>query len=83
MFRANRDGALVEVGARTQKMFDMYGIDRAQQILGQENWDSIIAAPHANNGTTVFFEAEGADYLVTHAPTANDEINFYLTRLPR
>jgi hypothetical protein len=29
----------------------------------------------------VFFEAEGEKYLVAHAPTRNDEINVYMTRV--
>ena len=82
VFRARRDGALVEVGANTQKLFDKYAIDCAQKIIGEDIWSQIaVAKEEATSRVTVYFEAENVRYLVGYAPTKNDEINVYLTRL--
>lgn len=81
VFRAARDGQLVEAGARTQEMFERYGIDSAQKILGEETWAQILAKQPEEGKALIFFEAEGVEYQVSHAPTANGEINLYLTRL--
>jgi hypothetical protein len=82
VFRATQSGKLVEVGAATQNFFDKYEIDSAQAILGEEIWDEIISGKRAEIGTTIYFAAEDVNFLVAHAPTANDEINIYLSRLP-
>ncbi len=82
VFRATKDGALVEVGAATQEFFDKHRIDCAQKILGQETWAEIVAGERAKIGTTVYFAAEDVNFLVTHALTENDQINIYLSRLP-
>jgi hypothetical protein len=81
VFRASRDGQLVEVGATTQVLFDKYQVDSAQKILGEEIWDQIVSVQPSKGSTKVFFEAEHAEYLVSHAPTDDDLINVYLTRL--
>ena len=83
VFRAAKDGRLVEVGANTQKLFEKYQVDCAQKILGEEVWARIVSRPPPDERITIYFEAEDAEYLVAHAPTANDQINIYLTRLPR
>ena len=82
VFRATKSGRLVEVGANTQKLFDKYQVDCAQKIVGEETWAKIVSQKLADRNTTVYFEAEDVNYMVAHAPTANDEINVYLTRLP-
>lgn len=81
VFRANMKGELVEIGAATQQMFQRYRIDSAQSILGEEVWAQIVSERQAGAPVTVYFAAEDAKYLVHHVPTANDEINIYLTRL--
>ena len=81
VFRATRDGQLVEAGARTQELFERYGIDCAQKILGEETWAQILARQPEEGKASIFFAAENVEYLVRHAPTANGEINLYLTRL--
>ncbi len=81
VFRATRDGRLVEVGANTQRMFEKYQIDYAQNILGQQLWADIVSDKPIDGQIRIFFEAEGAEYLVAHAPTEDGEINVYLTRL--
>ena len=81
VFRAARDGRLIEVGANTQRLFDKYGVDRAQKILGETIWADIVADRPADGPIKVFFEPEGAAYLVAHAPTEDGAINIYLTRL--
>ena len=81
VFRAARDGRLVEVGANTQRMFDKYRIDCAQQILGETIWADIVSDKPVDGQIRILFEAEGAEYLVAHAPTDDGEINVYLTRL--
>lgn len=82
VFRALPSGELVEVGAATQEFFDKYQIDCAQKILGQEAWAEIVAGKRADVGTTVYFAAENVNFLITHAPTENNQINIYLSRLP-
>lgn len=82
VFRAAQSGRLVEVGAATQGFFDKYEIDCAQKILGEATWAEIVSGKWAEIGTTVYFAAEDVNFLVAHAPTANDEINIYLSRLP-
>ncbi len=82
VFRATRSGQLVEVGANTQKLFDRYEIDCAQKILGDAVWADIVSGKPSDRQVEIYFEAEEAQYLVAHAPTANDQINVYLTRLP-
>ena len=81
VFRAARDGRLVEVGANTQRMFEKYQIDSAQKILGRQLWVDIVSDKPIDGQIKILFEAEGAEYLVAHAPTEDGEINVYLTRL--
>ena len=82
VFRVARDGKIVELGAATQQLFDQYEVDSAQKILGEKIWAEIVAKEGPGNSGTVFFKAEGASYIVSHAPTNDDQINVYLTRLP-
>jgi len=82
VFRATKNGQLVEVGANTRALFDKFDVATAQQILGEDVWRDILENEQSGVRATVYFEAEGAKYLVAHAHTKNDEINVYLTRLP-
>lgn len=82
VFRATLSGELVELGATTRQMFERYGVDRAQRILGEEVWGRIIANGPIEGTAKIYFEAENAEYLVAHAPTRDEQINVYLTRLP-
>lgn len=81
VFRVNRQGQIVEVGAQTQELFARYQVDSAQRILGPETWREIVSGDAGTKPRSVYFEAEGAEYLVAHVPTGNDEINIYLTRV--
>ncbi len=82
VFRASRSGEIVEVGASTKVFFETYKVDSAQKILGEKMWADIASKAGPGGGATVYFEAEGVSYIVSHAPTADDEVNIYLTRLP-
>jgi len=82
VFRANLDGSLVELGANTRKLFETYNVDSAQKILGEEGWNMVKADESGQHHLTVRFEPEGAQYIVRHSPTTNNQINVYLTRLP-
>lgn len=82
VFRATRTGELVELGAITRQMFEHYEIDCAQRILGDDVWNRIVADGASAGTTKIYFAAEDAEYLVAHAPTRNEQINVYLTRLP-
>ena len=82
VFRATKDGTMVEVGATTRELFKKYNIDLAQKILGEETWERIVSGRQTNGSTTVYFEPEDVRYLVTHALTPRGEINVYLSRLP-
>jgi len=81
VFRASKDGVLVEVGAETQRLFDRYQIATAQSILGDEVWARVIADRQGADRYTVRFDKEGSNYLVTYTPTNEDQINVYMTRL--
>ena len=81
VFRATKNGQLVEVGANTQKFFDKFQIDCAQRILGEEVWEKITSNKQTDERIIICFEAEDEKYLVAHAPTRNGEINVYMTRL--
>ena len=81
VFRANRDGQLVEVGDNTRKFFEKFQIDSAQQIIGEDAWQKIISNDNFGERIIVAFEAEGEKYLVAYAPTRNEQINIYMTRL--
>ena len=82
VFRVARDGTIVELGAATRELFEIYDVVMAQQILGEKIWSEIIVMDGPGNSGMVFFAAEGASYIVSHAPTNDDQINVYLTRLP-
>ena len=82
VFRVSQSGKLVEVGATKQSFFDKHGIDCAQAILGEKTWGETTSGERDEIGTTVYFAAEDVNFLVAHAPTANDEINIYLSWLP-
>jgi hypothetical protein len=79
VFRATREGELVAIGAHTQKFFDEFEISNAQGILGEDAWAKINSKSHEGEKLVVDFEAGGEIYLVAHTPTANDEINIYMT----
>ena len=81
VFRAASSGRIVETGATTRALFEAYGVARAQDILGEETWAEIQSKSVPGCGHKIFFEAEGAAYAVSHAPTENKAINVYLTRL--
>ena len=81
VFRTERSGRLVEVGATTQALFERYGVDCAQKILGEEVWAQIVSGNAGDHRPTVYFAAEGVRYQVAHSHTSDDKINFYLTRL--
>jgi|TARA_B100000315_G_scaffold245252_1_gene270930 hypothetical protein len=82
VFRVARDGRIVELGEATRELFSTYEVATAQQILGDKIWAEIVIKDGPGNSGTVFFEAEGASYIVSHAPSNDDLINVYLTRLP-
>jgi hypothetical protein len=82
VFRAAPNGRIVEVGAATRVLFEQYEIDSAQALLGEEIWRDIVTKRVSACGRKIFFEPEGASYVLSHAPTNNEEINIYLTRLP-
>lgn len=80
VFRAARDGRLVEVGATTRALFEKHGITTAQMILGEALWSTITSAGEPGGGHRVRVEAEAQSYLVSFAPTQNDEFNVYMTK---
>ena len=82
VFRATPDGRIVEVGATTRALFEQYEIDSAQTILGDDLWQEIVSKRASTCGRNIYFDPEGASYALSHAPTNNEEINIYLTRLP-
>ena len=83
MFRGERSGRLVKAGAATWRYPNRYGVERAQQILGDELWARIVSKETMDDRLTVYFEPDQAAYVVAHAPADDEHINIYLARLPR
>jgi len=81
VFRATREGQLLEVGAETQRLFDRHNVAMAQHIIGDEMWAKISSGDGARYDTRIHFDAEGVDYLVTSSQLENTHINIYMTRL--
>jgi len=82
VFRADRGGVFVEVGATTREFFGKYNVDSAQKMLGTAIWSKIASASKPGGGQIVSFEPENTNYVVSYAPTADDQVNVYMTRLP-
>ena len=82
VFRATRDGQVVEAGAETQRLFEKHQITRAQEIIGEDVWGNISSQQDRKEGYSVYFLPEHAHYLVNFRPTDGDQINVYMTRLP-
>ncbi len=82
VFRADRLGTLIEVGAETQKFFDLYGVKSALDIIGGAIWSDIVSDESGSRRFEITFEAEGNRYVSAHSHSANENINVYLTRLP-
>lgn len=83
VFRAARDGSLVEIGETTRVLFKKHNIETAQMILGDSAWSEIAAANAPGGGRVVDFGAEAQRYVVSYAPTKHDQVNVYMTRLPK
>ncbi|MBT5415513.1 MAG: hypothetical protein HOH66_06950 [Rhodospirillaceae bacterium] len=83
VFRASRSGRIVEAGATTLRLFERYDVQSAQRILGEAVWAEIVAKDGPGFDGEIHFADEGASYVVSHAPTADKEINVYLTRLTK
>jgi hypothetical protein len=83
VFRADRDGVVLSMGAATEELFHRHRIERAQQILGEETWQRVLEAGSRQVSaiSTVYFDAEQAHYLVSHSPAQRGAINVYLTRI--
>ena len=81
VFRAARDGEIVEIGTVTRELFDRYNVERAQEILGDAAWYEIVASDGPGGGRVIFFDRTHEHYVVSHAPTANGLINIYMTPL--
>lgn len=82
MFRADKDGGLVEAGAKSWQFLRTHGIDDAKKILGAELWARIVSGEPLEDRPTVYFEPTRTSYVVSHAPAGNGEFNIYLSRLP-
>jgi hypothetical protein len=82
VFRAARDGRLVEVGATTLALFTKHQIDNAQAILGASVWSEIAGSKSPGGGQLVFFAPEKKEYIVSYAPTGQDHFNVYMSELP-
>ncbi len=83
VFRATRDGQIVEVGAETQVLFDKHNIKQAQAIIGNILWDELCSPEHHAEGCSVYFQPEDVHYLVRCSPTAENQINVYMAQLPK
>lgn len=82
VFRARRDGSIAEVGAATLELFRRHDVSSAQDILGDAAWAEIVAAEEPGRSRVVFFRTANQQYVVSHSPSANDQINVYMTPLP-
>lgn len=82
VFRAARDGSLVEVAAATLALFARHQVEGAPSILGAAVRSGIVAGSVPRSGQVVWFDAMGRHYVVSRAPTANDEVNVDMTPPP-
>jgi len=80
VFRADRSGVFLEVGAVTQKFFASHHISRAQDITGAEIWQEILSDETSQERFCKTL-ADGEEYQIAHAHTAHGNINVYLTRI--
>lgn len=83
MFRADRDGRIVEAGTSTWQFLNQYGIDDVRKLLGRELWTRMISGDAMDDRPTVFFEPNQATYVVAHVTSGGDGVNVYMSRLPR
>ena len=83
VFRADRDGSLVELGATTKELFAKHGITNAQGILGEATWSDIATADAPGGGQVILFDGENRHYVVSYSPTAHGHLNVYMTQLPQ
>ncbi len=82
VFRATRQGEFLETGAETQRLFERFNITTAQGIIGNEAWRKLSSEEGQSEGIVIHFAAENIDYLVSAAPSSENQINVYMTRLP-
>ncbi len=83
VFRAESSGRIAEAGFDTQRFLDKYGVNYAQNILGEELWTRIASNQPMADRPTIYFEPHQASYVVAHAPSGDREVNVYLARLPK
>ncbi len=83
VFRAESSGRIAEAGSDTRRFLEKYGVQYAQNILGEELWARIASNQPMADRPTIYFEPHQAAYVVAHAPSENQEINVYLARLPK
>jgi hypothetical protein len=79
VFRADRDGHLVEMGEVTRALFTRHSIRTAQDVLGEELWQSLRGAPVGVRAELFYSQRLAGWYLVRHAPAESGLVNVYLT----
>jgi PAS domain-containing protein len=62
VFRADRNGQVLSMGAATEELFRKHQVERAQQILGDDAWQAVLeaAATEATATKTVYFDRRAA-----------------------
>lgn len=83
VFRVDHDGAILEMGAPTQAMFERHNVQHARDILGDAVWTMISECPDCGSAASpdahVRFVPENATYLVVWSKVPSG-VNVYLTR---
>ena len=83
VFRAALDGSICDCGPQTAIFFGQYGVERAQDVLGEDTWSRVIADDSAHDEPfTICFAPTQNVYSVVTSPAPNGDINVYMTRQP-
>jgi hypothetical protein len=83
VFRASLGGEILDAGATTQVAFAVHRIKQAQDVLGDQLWQRVLALQEKGNRlppkTRIRVEALNTSYFVGHAASHDGSVNIYLT----
>jgi hypothetical protein len=84
VFRAKKDGKIIEAGETTRHFLDAHEIKKAQDIFGPELWQELLKCDAEGKQlppeTAVEFKDGAERFLVAHSSAHEGAVNIYLTR---
>jgi hypothetical protein len=81
VFRASTEGVIADWGSKTKAFLDQHGIRKAQEILGNDVWQAIVARSTPDDDViTIEFAPNRQSYSVVYSAAPNGDINVYMTR---